>query len=289
MAADFGFKPWSLVHYACLRSAVERIKPEEVIFHTEYEPRGPWWELTRPFVTLNRIRAPREVFGNPLLHPAHRADIVRLQALLERGGIYLDADAIVHRDFDVLLSHSVVVGLSRLDGDVTGLCNAVILAEAEAPFLKKWFAQYESFRSKGNDEYWDEHSVRIPFRLAEQFSNEITILPESAFFGLSFRTKGLTRIYASAEPPDLSMAFATHLWENLAWEEYLQDLTPGQVRALSSNFHHWVRPFVEGLPDDFGAPSLGYRIQRGAQRVTSRLRDAVRRRADRAKSRLRDF
>jgi hypothetical protein len=31
MDYDFGGKPWSLVHHVCLRSAIERIKPERVL------------------------------------------------------------------------------------------------------------------------------------------------------------------------------------------------------------------------------------------------------------------
>jgi hypothetical protein len=92
MASDFGGKPWSLVHHVCLKSAVERIAPQNTLFHYEHEPKGPWWELSRELVTPVRIEAPREIFGRPLDHVAHRADVVRLQTLIEHGGIYLDAD-----------------------------------------------------------------------------------------------------------------------------------------------------------------------------------------------------
>ena len=40
MSPDFGGKPWSLVHYVCLKSAVERIQPKDVLFYCEHEP-GP--------------------------------------------------------------------------------------------------------------------------------------------------------------------------------------------------------------------------------------------------------
>ena len=38
-----------------------------------------------------------------------------MQRLIEHGGIYLDADVLVHRDFDDLLGESVVLGR---EGDV---------------------------------------------------------------------------------------------------------------------------------------------------------------------------
>jgi len=179
MTSDFGGKPWSLVHYACVRSAVERIAPSQVFIYCEHEPRGPWWRLTREMVTPIRIRAPRSIFGNPVEHPAHRADIVRLEKLIEFGGIYLDADVFVHRSFDDLLDNSVVMGEELLEGE-KGLCNAVILAESNARFLNKWYCEYSSFRSKGRDEYWNEHSVKLPHRLATDFSDEVSVLPHTA-------------------------------------------------------------------------------------------------------------
>ena len=179
MAADFGGKPWSLVHHVCLTSAITHIRPERVLFYCEYEPTGAWWELSRAMVTLVKIAAPREIFGNPLAHVAHRSDVVRLQKLIENGGIYLDADVLVQRDFDDLLGESTVLGR---EGEV-GMANAVILAEPNAPFLLRWLDAYRTFRSRGRDEFWNEHSVALPARLAKQYPQDITIPPTRHSFG----------------------------------------------------------------------------------------------------------
>ena len=86
MSPEGGDKPWSLVHHVCVTSAIECIKPKQAFFYYESIPRGPWWALTRNLVTPVKVRAPREIFGNPLIHPAHRADVLRLEKLLEHGG-----------------------------------------------------------------------------------------------------------------------------------------------------------------------------------------------------------
>src|SRR6516165_46657 len=123
----FGFSTvggdWSLVHYACIKSALGHIKPEQATLYFEYSPNGPFWERTQKIINCERIRAPREIFGKHLAHYAHRADVFRLEKLLEVGGIYLDCDVLVHRDFDDLLQRSSVVMGKQDDG---GLCNAVI-------------------------------------------------------------------------------------------------------------------------------------------------------------------
>jgi hypothetical protein len=98
-------------------------------------PTGPWFDLLRPHLTLVPARVPTKIFGNELRHFAHRSDvsaehglrstflmsflghigknrnanlwricnlrlsawvqIIRLEALLHMGGIYLDIDTYV--------------------------------------------------------------------------------------------------------------------------------------------------------------------------------------------------
>jgi len=270
MSPNFGRKAWSLVHYACLKSAIERIKPKDAFFYYEYEPAGQWWELTRKLVSLRKISAPREIWGNPLMHVAHQADVVRLEKLLECGGIYLDIDVFVHRSFDQLLGHGTVLGAQRIGGQVAGLCNAVILSEPQAPFLRRWYSEYRSFRSKGSDCYWDEHSVKLPLKLAEQFPDEITVAPPRTFFWPTCESEDLRKMFASAEELDLSESYATHLWEGRAWDSYLEQLTPKQVRTVDTNFHFWARPLIDTLPDDYGLPSVSDRLRRWGRQAKRR-------------------
>jgi hypothetical protein len=80
MAPDFGGKPFSLVHYLSVKSAVELNKPSVAYFHYQYEPNGEWWQKAKQLLTLNKITAPESFMGQPLYHVAHKADVVRLQA-----------------------------------------------------------------------------------------------------------------------------------------------------------------------------------------------------------------
>jgi hypothetical protein len=64
-------------------------------------------------------------------------------------------------------------------------------------------------------------------------------------------------MFNSSAQIDTSGAYANHLWQTFAWKRYLEELTPGRVRAIDTNFHRWVRPFVADLPDDFGGPTRG--------------------------------
>jgi SAM-dependent methyltransferase len=265
MASNFGGKPWSLVHHVCLKSAVERIVPDQVFLYYEFEPSGPWWELSRELITPVKIEAPRVIFGRPLAHVAHRSDVVRLQKLIEHGGIYLDADVFVHRNFDDLLHYQTVLGREGTNAE-SGLANAVILAEPRSPFLSRWLEEYSSFQGGApGTEFWNYHSVKLPVALARSYPQEITILPHTAFFWPLWSEEHLDWIFASNKPIPIEKAYANHLWENFAWR-YLEDLTPSQVRSVDTNFHFWARPLINGLPNNLGSPTLFKRLKKGGKK-----------------------
>jgi hypothetical protein len=275
MASDFGGRPWGLVHHICLKSAIERIKPDKAFFYFEFEPTGPWWELSRTLVTLEKVEAPREVFGNPLLHVAHRSDVLRLRKLIEHGGIYLDTDVFVHRDFDDLLNNSVVMGQEGVDGEI-GMANAVILAEPNAPFLCRWLEAFRSFRSKGNDEFYAELAVIVPQKLAREHSDEITVLPYTAFFWPLWTEEHLVWIFESRRRIPLDDAYCTHLWESQSWR-YFDGLTAQELKSVHSNFHGWARPLIADVPDRFDALPFVERLLRSWKRTRWKLGRARRR------------
>jgi hypothetical protein len=167
----------------------------------------------------------------------------------------------VHRNFDDLLGYSTVLGQQGEQGRF-GLCNAVILAEVQAPFLKRWYVEYRSFRGKEDGTFWDEHSVGIPTRLAREFPEDITVLPDTAFFSPTWEKEGLREIFRSVDPIFASGVYANHLWEGCAWERYMEHLAPKRVRNVDSNFHNWLRQIIADLPDNYGAPTLPSRIIR---------------------------
>lgn len=175
LSPDHGGKPFSLVHYLAVRSAVETNRPETVLFHYRYEPTGEWWERARPYLDLHPVEPLAALYGVPNPHYAHQADYIRLSALHEHGGIYLDMDVLCLRSFEPLRRHETVLGEEGKDG-FYGLCNAVILSAPGSWFVSKWLEGFDpntslwkGFRSTGHDAYWNELSVRYPAYLARLY------------------------------------------------------------------------------------------------------------------------
>ncbi|EAL20418.1 hypothetical protein CNBE3390 [Cryptococcus deneoformans B-3501A] len=82
--------------YLAMRSALINLKPKAIYFHYEHLPTGPWWDLIRPHLTLIKTQVPESIYGRPLKHFAHKADVLRLLAMKYSGGIYLDIDIYVY-------------------------------------------------------------------------------------------------------------------------------------------------------------------------------------------------
>lgn len=231
MAPDFGGKPWSWIHHMSVVTAAAVNKGARIMFWHEHEPTGQWWEASRPYLTLRKIAAPTEVFGRPLVHPAHRADVVRLLVLLEHGGVYLDADVWCLRPFSEIEHGGFWMGRQ---GDAYGLCNATMGGDAGARFAREWLDLYRSFRSAGRDSHWDEHSVRLPLRLAAEIPDSVTVLPPDRLFAPLWGR--LRRVFVSARGRPVSAvlqnSYSVHLWESICWN-WLSRLTPQRIDRKS--------------------------------------------------------
>jgi hypothetical protein len=236
---------FQLVHCIAVRSAVRLLRPSTVLFHYAHEPTGPYWDAVRPLVSLVQIEPPREVFGRPLLHYAHRADVVRLQALIETGGIYLDIDTVCCRSWDDLLTHPCVLGLQRNSrGGYDGLCNAVILAEPKSTFLQEWLNGFRSF----SNELWDEHSVRLPYRLARVTPEgtsgraDLHVEPPESFFEPSYTQEDLKQLFERCV--EFPRAYCHHLWSGFSSAPYLSSLTERLIREVNTTYNKAARPHL---------------------------------------------
>jgi hypothetical protein len=271
MAEDFGGRPFSLSHYLAIKSAVELNKPNSAYFHYEYEPSGEWWEKAKPLLRLKKIKAPDSFMGRPLFHVAHKADVVRLLALKETGGIYLDLDTISVKPLTELLNNSFVIGqefeaayvpenlrqkikfnfrkrlglIKKKSLGFTGLCNAVLLSEKKSDFVNRWLEEYKSFRSKGRDKFWNEHSVKVPILLADKYPESITKLGPYSFHYPLYDKAGLCSLFE--EVSVFPEAYLHHLWETFSWNNYLSKLTVEDIMTKETTYNLIARKFLNDL------------------------------------------
>lgn len=241
LAPDFGGKPFSLVHYLAVKSAKEINKPDLINFYYSFEPEGEWWDRTKEIVTARRISAPEEIFGNPLNHVAHKADIIRLQNLIEEGGIYMDLDTISKKPFTPLLKNKFVIGRQGKWRNM-GLCNAVMMSEKNSEFARIWLEQYKSFRSKGKDKYWAEHSVEVPLMLSKKYPSLLHIEKYNSFHFPLYYSISLKDLFVKCK--DYPKAYCHHLWEGGSWDKYLKDLSVEYILSEDTTYNIIARNYL---------------------------------------------
>jgi SAM-dependent methyltransferase len=243
---NFGGKPFGFIHYMAIRSAME-LNPEFTVYvYYQFEPSSPYWDLVKNDVITVVVEAPSEIFGRPVTHFAHKADILRLQFLLRTGGVYLDLDTICQKPFAPLMHSKVVMGIesSRTgieqwhQGDQVGLCNAVIISCPDSAFLKIWFETYKLFDANN----WNNHSVLIPAALARTHPNEIHIEPPESFFWPLWTEDGIASLFIQNN--SFPEAYSFHLWESLSWG-YAGNLTVSSVIKIDTTYNCLARQFIQ--------------------------------------------
>lgn len=267
LEADFGNRPFMPFHYIAIKSAFDINKPDKIYFVCAHEPQSEWFDRCKPFIEIVKIEPPQHIFGNKLYHYAHKSDIVRLERLIQYGGIYLDIDTICVKPLTPFLQYDCVMGkeykfinhypkdlfnriLYRLNWlrskpvkTFVGLCNAVILAKPKAEFLIRWYDSYRYFRSTGQDVYWGEHSIKIPGMFSQIYRDEIFIVEDDYFFNPSYDSDGLKNLFV--QNLAFPKAYVHHLWESIAWEEYLEKLQPDEINTINSSYNILARYFLK--------------------------------------------
>lgn len=244
---NFGGRPFSFVHYMAIHSALQVNKGFRAKLYYHYEPSGKYWDAIKGEVELVPVDLPTQVFGNPVQLYAHKADVLRLQILLEQGGIYLDLDTICQRPFEPLLDGRVVMGQEeRLtpDGErsVVGLCNATIIAPPDAEFLRLWYQTYREFKGGSIGDAWNKFSVQIPMALAREHPALLRVEPASSFFWPSWDETGIASMFAmDCAFPD---AYSFHLWEGESFK-FTQELDRHSVLTMDTTYNKLARRFIE--------------------------------------------
>ncbi|KZO94523.1 glycosyltransferase family 32 protein [Calocera viscosa TUFC12733] len=146
---------------------------------------------------------------------------------------YTDIDTFVLRTG--LMTEDVVPGMEaspdsrRTALEPGGLCNAVIVARKDAPFLNRWLATYESFDSS----VWAGHSVAKPWELALLYPRELTVLGTRAMFWPLWRGE------------DIDMVHVPSKADGSGWEFFKSgQLTLVLTGKGESGFTRMVRAFV---------------------------------------------
>ncbi|XP_076802206.1 uncharacterized protein LOC143446456 isoform X1 [Clavelina lepadiformis] len=168
----FGCRRFRVDHYITLLGAFRYQNPKLILFHTDCEPESEYWVVFKKIAgaTLRLVKRspPLTIWGIPIKVVEHRADVARLQIMLEVGGIYLDTDSIVLRSVDSLRMDEMTLS----EENVNCLANGMIFANRHSWFLQRWYWEYKYFV----DAHWGKNSVLVPWAIWKLFPDKIKVV-----------------------------------------------------------------------------------------------------------------
>lgn len=268
----FGLKPqtepFHLAHYLCIESCWRVNRPDEIVLYYHHEPHGRYWDLARRRLTLVRVPVDTPVDDFPYREAgvdryryAHQSDFLRLERLLDRGGVYADMDTLFVSPLPARLWEQPFV-LGR-EGDIhvpgsdrprPSLCNAFIMAEPDAEFGRRWLeAMPAAF-----DGSWSAHSTLLPQRLGEEFPHLLHVEPPTTFYKHQWTRGGLRTLLEDLDP-DFDGVASMHLWSHLWWSRDRRDfsdfhagrMTERHIARVDTTYNVVARRFLPARTGTF--------------------------------------
>jgi glycosyltransferase involved in cell wall biosynthesis len=274
-------EPLHFLHFASIESCRRVLAPERIYFHYRHLPWGVWWERISPHLTLVPVEPVEGMV---------QADVIRLDALIEHGGIYADIDTIFMRAFpQELFEQEFVIGRGLAVSDEhtgeqrSSLCSALLMAQPGAVFARAW--RERMVEALGGSSR--SHSGLLAQELSEQMPDHVCVEPQERFFAFPASPRGVSQLLCERhEIPQesLSVHLSAHLW----WERHRRDFThahagwttPSFVRSARTTLAQLLRPYLDECPPPARSPwsyisaddVSGYGV--AADRCMSALQDA---------------
>jgi len=127
----------------------------KITIYNKKEPIGnPFWDELKQTVRIEKITVPEYYDGLKLNHFQYKADVVRLELLYKHGGVYLDIDMLILKNFEHVINTEKDFIISYEGEKSGGLINAFIACKPGNEFVKIWL---ESFKTGLRMENWAYH------------------------------------------------------------------------------------------------------------------------------------
>ncbi|XP_070545486.1 uncharacterized protein [Ptychodera flava] len=228
----FGNHTFRFDHLVSILSAHKFMKPDRIMFHTDCEPEGDYWEEAKEklgdALQIITRKVPKTVFNNTIAFIQHSSDVARLEILAEHGGIYMDLDVIVLRSLTPLRHYDFVMGRESK----IGLNNGIIVSSKDSEFLRLYHKGYRRYENQ----CWNCNSVLYPGYLAEAHPNLIHV-EETSLVQPSHR--------------DTDLIFLGHFpwWEGHytihTWIRVFLNRSSAKVKFTRENILSWDTAFGE--------------------------------------------
>ena len=230
-------REFSFINYLAVRAAHDVQTPDRILMHVNEEPVGNHnWDRIRPYVEMVKVDPPTTHNGFPLDHVQYQSDVLRLQILLEHGGIYLDTDMLMVKALPFLDEWTCVLSPDTVN-DPKSINAGMIAAVAKHPFIQRWLDAFEV------NDIWAYSSVVLPWKLYGQSKKGVAL--RSAYEFLPFGWQDTSILTSRTEFTDamLKDAYTVHMWETI-WADGLKHIDDHYLRTSDSVFASMFKQYA---------------------------------------------
>jgi hypothetical protein len=198
---------------------IDNMPNYQIIIYNNIEPIGnEYWNhiVKYPSVRIEKIMPPSTFDGFDLKHFQYKADVVRIEKLYELGGIYLDIDMLIFKNFESIFDSKHDFYISKENANNDGLINAFIASKPKNEFLRIWL---DSFKTGLRMDIWayhirDANSILLKENPHFYIKYNICILNAEEFFSIPW-----SNLYAFENMDNSTKhgenVFGIHLFETI--------------------------------------------------------------------------
>jgi tetratricopeptide (TPR) repeat protein len=225
-------REFSFINYLAVRAAHTRQEGARVLMHVNAEPVGNInWERIRPYVEMVGVDPPTTFNDYALTHVQYQSDVLRLQILLEHGGIYLDTDMLLIRPVDIAYVGDCVLSPDTLENP-RSINAGIIMAAPGSPFIRRWLDAFEVNKT------WAFGAVVLPWELIQEDDTGVVLTSADDFLPFGWKDKSIL-----TPEGNFSHAYCVHMWETI-WGGDLNRIDDHYLRTSKSEFARLFREYA---------------------------------------------
>ena len=252
---NIGPREFNLLHFMSIYSAYKLNNPDKIYLYQDHEQENNiYYEILKDIVTFEFVQSPTEINGITLDSYQYKADIIRMNKLIEIGGIYMDLDVISLKPILKFLDYHIVLGSELSDNPNTtnleefkSITNAIILSEPNNEFMKEWLRQMpDNIENKP----WAYHAVCLPKNILLDDMYNVHLEPSKTFMPFCFRNPYIFDNYQKYMIDNLDDSHTMHLWETIWNYEYISKFNVKYFLDNDNIFTNICKQYLEVMYND---------------------------------------
>jgi len=231
---------------------IKAMPNHKIVIYNKVEPSGnSYWNHLKTFscVNIEKIEPPTTFDGFDLKHFQYKADVVRIEKLYEQGGIYLDIDMLIFKNFEAIFDSGHDFYISKENADGSGLINAFIASKPKNEFLKIWL---DSFKTGLRMNVWayhirDSNAILLKENPHYYLKYNICVLNAEEFFSIPWSNTESFATLSDSTPRGNSV-YGQHLFETILHHNIMGNPFLNVAVPDTKNFENMVLEISEKEP-----------------------------------------